>query len=433
MVRWSLLAAAFSGILASQEARAATPPDSLAEIRRQIEALTEEIERLKLGEVDETSYRSLPGLGPAASKVYSLKKSGVSIAGYGEVLYENYATERDNGTASTTKDKIDYLRNIIYVGYRFSDLVVFNSEVEFEHGSTGKGGEVSVEFGYIDLLLSPRLNVRAGMVLAPVGIVNEGHEPPTFFGTLRTGVERFIIPSTWRVNGAGLYGEATSGLHYRAYVVEGLKMASFSSGDGIRGGRQSGASAVAADLAFTGRLEYLGIEGASFGASFYTGNSGQGEKDSLGAVINARTNVISVHGEVAWRGLEVRALVAQTSVDEAERISGYQRWKVGSPTTPVIGSTMSGWYVSAGYDVMPLILPGTVHSLAPYVLYETYDTQAAVPTGMSKSAANDRSTLVAGVTWKPHPNVAFKADWRDNKNGAGTGTDQWNLAVTYLY
>lgn len=433
MVRRSLLVAAFLTVISAQGLRAATPPDSLAEIRRQIEALTEEIERLKLGEVDESSYRSMPGLGPAASKVYSLKKSGVSIAGYGEVVYENYAKERDNGSAATSKDKVDYLRNIIYVGYRFSDLVVFNSEVEFEHGSTGKGGEVSVEFGYIDLLLSPRVNIRAGMVLAPVGIVNEKHEPPTFFGTLRPGVERLIIPSTWRTNGAGVYGEAMSGLHYRAYVVEGLKMANFSSGDGIRGGRQSGANAVAEDLGVTGRLEYLGIEGVAFGASFYTGNSGQGEKDSLGAVINARTNVLSLHGEAAWRGLELRALFAQTTVDEAERVAGYQRWRSGAASAPVIGSTMSGWYVSAGYDVMPLLIPGSIHYLAPFVLYEAYNTHAAVPSGSTKSAANDRTTLVAGLTWKPHPNVAFKVDYRDNTNGADTGTDQWNLAVTYLY
>ncbi len=412
---------------------ASTPPDSLAEIRRQIEALTEEIERLKLGEVDETSYRPVPGLGPAASKVYSLKKSGVSIAGYGEVVYENYTKERDNGSVATTKDKVDYLRNIIYIGYKFSDLVVFNSEVEFEHGSTGKSGEVSVEFGYIDLLLSPSINVRTGVVLAPVGIVNEKHEPPTFFGTLRPNVERLIIPSTWRMNGAGVYGEAVRDLHYRAYVVEGLKMESFSSGDGIRGGRQSGANAVAEDLAITGRVEYLGLEGASFGASFYTGNSGQREKDSLGSTINARTNVISVHGEAAWRGFELRALVAQTTVDEAERVAGYQRWKSGTAIAPVIGSTMSGWYVSAGYDVMPLLIPGSAHYLAPFVLYEAYDTHADVPSGLTKSAANDRTSLVAGLTWKPHPNVAFKVDYRDNKNGAGTGTDQWNLAVTYLY
>ena len=399
---------------------ASTPADSLAEIRRQIEILTEEIERLKLGDVSESSYHAVPGLGPAASKVYSLKKTGVSLAGYGEVVYENYGRVRDDGASATSKDKVDFLRNIIYIGYRFNDFVVFNSEVEVEHGSTGKGGEVSVEFGYIDLMFSSAFNVRAGMVLAPVGILNEKHEPPTFFGTHRPNVERLIIPSTWRMNGAGVHGEALTGVHYRAYVVEGLTMSKFSAGDGIRGGRQSGASAVAEDLALTGRLDYSAIPGATIGASFFTGNSGQGAKDSLGSSINARTTVLAVHAEYGWRGLELRGLFARTSVDEADRIAGYLRWIAGQATTPVIGSTMAGWYVSAGY-------------LAPYVVYETYNTQASVPAGRLASPANDRSTLAFGLTWKPHPNVAFKVDYRDNKNSAGSGTDQWNLAVTYLY
>jgi len=151
--------------LSSVSLIAQTSPDSLAEIHRQIDILTKEIEGLKLGAVDAPVYESKTGLGIAASKVYSLKKSGVSLAGYGEIVYENYGTTRDNGSATTTLDKIDALRNIIYVGYRFNDWVLFNSEVEFEHANTAKGGEASVEFAYIDLLLSRSLNIRAGMVL----------------------------------------------------------------------------------------------------------------------------------------------------------------------------------------------------------------------------------------------------------------------------
>lgn len=411
----------------------AQPADSLAEIRRQISILTEEIERLKLGAVDETVYQSVTGLGPAASKVYGLKKSGVSLAGYGELLYENFSAKLDNGSAASSRDQFDYLRHILYVGYRFNDVVLFNSELEVEHASTGKGGEVSMEFGYIDLLFSKGINVRAGMVLVPVGISNEKHEPPTFPGTARPAPERVIIPSTWRANGAGIFGEPIDDLHYRAYVVEGLNMQSFSASDGIRGGRQSGAKAVVEDMAVTGRVEYRGFAGAEVGASIFAGNSGQGAKDSVGSEISAQTVVVSVHGEYIWRGLEVRALIAQASVDEADRVAGYQRWKSGASTAPVIGSTMSGYYATIGYDIMPLIARDSKHVLAPFMQYEAYNTHASVPAGRSASASVDRTTLVVGCTWKPHPNVAFKADYRDNANGATTATDQWNVAVTYLY
>jgi hypothetical protein len=64
------------------------------------------------------------------------------------------------------------------LGYKFSDKALFNSEIEFEHASTGKRGSVSVEFAHLDFLLHPAANVRAGMVLVPMGFLNELHEPP---------------------------------------------------------------------------------------------------------------------------------------------------------------------------------------------------------------------------------------------------------------
>ncbi|MEX0601699.1 MAG: hypothetical protein WD295_00060, partial [Bacteroidota bacterium] len=274
----------FSFALVSPAEVFSQEPDSLKELQRRIDILAEEIEAMKLGEVAETRYEAQRGLGPAASKVYQLKKTGVSIAGYGEVVYENYATKRDDNQDAGKPDKIDYLRNVVYIGFRFNDWILFNSEVEFEHGSTGKGGVVSVEFGYVELMFSRAFNLRAGMVLPPLGIVNEKHEPSTFFGTLRPQVERLIIPSTWRTNGVGVYGEIAPGLNYRGYVVEGFNAKSFSDADGVRGGRQSGANALAENFGLTGKVEYSGIPGTIIGAGVYTGNSGQGAKDSLGTI-----------------------------------------------------------------------------------------------------------------------------------------------------
>jgi hypothetical protein len=402
----------------------ATRQDTLQELQRQITILAEEIEKMKLGEVADVHYEPTRGLGPAAAKVYQLKKTGVSLAGYGEVVYENYAKKRDDDVDATTRDKVDFLRNVLYVGFRFNDWIVFNSEVEFEHASTGKGGEVSVEFGYIELMFSKHLNVRAGMVLPPLGIINEKHEPSTFFGTLRPAVERLIIPSTWRTNGFGAYGEIVPSLNYRAYIVEGLNAAKFSAGDGIRGGRQSGANALIENVGITGKIEYDGLDGAVLGTSFYTGNSGQGAKDSLGE-ISASTTLVSVHGEYTWQGLELRGLYATTSLTQAGRVSVL--------ANSAVGSRMDGWYVVAGYDVIPILSPGSEHYLAPFVQYEKFNTQKEVDAGFTSNPVTDRSILTVGLTYKPHPNVAFKFDYRDNKNAAGTGLNQWNLALNYLY
>lgn len=401
-----------------------TKQDTLKEIRRQIEILTQEIENMKLGEVAERKYEAKVGLGPAAATVYSLKKPGVSLAGYGELVYQNCSKTRQNGSSSEEQDRLDYLRNVVYVGFRFSNWIAFNSEVEFEHASTGEGaeekGEVSMEFGYVDLMVSEKVNLRAGKVLVPVGILNEKHEPPTFFGTLRPRVEQYIIPTTWAGIGVGVYGDVSPDVRYRAYVVEGLDAAKFSSDKGIRGGRQGSSNAVAQDLGLTGRIEYVGIPGSSVGASFYAGNSGQGRADTT-----VRTVLFSLHGEFAWKGLELRALYVRVNIDQAD--------KAGVITGETIGSSMNGWYAVAGYDVMPLFSSTSTQYLAPFVQYEHLNTQASVSNGAAADKANDRSILAWGLSYKPHPNVAFKFDYRRNSNAANTGINQWNLAINYLF
>lgn len=401
--------------------------DRIREMERQVKILTEEIEQLRHADVIEAPYAPRYGLGPAAARVYQRRKDGVSLAGYGEAIYQNFADERENGMPSGRKDEVDFLRAVLYAGFRFNDWILFNSEIEFEHGSTGKQGEVSVEFGYVELLLSEALNVRAGMVLVPVGIVNERHEPSTFHGSRRTEIEQAIIPSTWRANGAGVFGEVAPAISYRVYVTEGLNAAGFTAG-GIRGGRQSASKAIAEDVAVCGRIEYEGILGTSLGASFFAGNSGQGAADSLGE-LPAMTKVFSVHGDIARRGLQLRALYATASVDDAGRINGLNELS-GSAS---VGEEMWGWYVTAAYDILPLVLPRTTHWLSPFVQYQELDTQASVPSGFESNPANDRSIVTLGLTYKPHPNVAFKLDRQIIRNEARTGVGQWNVAMNYLF
>ena len=66
----------------------------------------------------------------------------------------------------------DLFRVVLYTGYRFTTKILFNSEIEFEHQH-----ELSVEFAYLDFLLSDAIGLRVGNVLVPMGFVNELHEP----------------------------------------------------------------------------------------------------------------------------------------------------------------------------------------------------------------------------------------------------------------
>jgi hypothetical protein len=104
----------------------------MAEIERRLEVLASEIEKMKIGEAAVSADESDYGLGPAASKIYRTER-GLSIGGYGEILYQKFDDERDNGTASGRNDQFDLLRGILYFGYKWNDRFVFNTEVEYEH------------------------------------------------------------------------------------------------------------------------------------------------------------------------------------------------------------------------------------------------------------------------------------------------------------
>jgi hypothetical protein len=401
--------------------------DSIKELERRIDLLAAEIEKARTAGAAEATgpadTKPVPGLGPAASKVYGIAK-GVSLGGYGEVLYQNFGSTRQDDVPSGRSDRIDLLRNVVYVGYKFSDRILFNSELEFEHATTGEGaeekGEVSVEFAYLDFRPSQRVGVRAGLLLIPVGFINEMHEAPIFHGARRPEVERTILPATWRENGVGLFGEAGP-LAWRAYAVASLASEAFE-GSGIRQCRQGGSDSLAESVAFTARADYTGMPGLLAGASLFTGNSGQG------ASFSGRVTIFDVHAQYERRGLQLRALYAATRISDAALINEQNRL-TGFES---VGERQRGWYLEAAYDLMTH-RPRGEWAVTPFVRYEQLDTQDRVPAGFLRDQENDRSVLTLGLGVKPVSKVVLKADFQRWHNAARTGVNQFNLAVGYLF
>ena len=247
--------------------------EEIAELKRQLQVVVGEVQQLKANaSIPETEeLKSAYGQGPAASKVYSIPR-GVTLGGYAEGAYTNQIGDAPgNG-----QDEANITRVVLYVGSKFSDRLLFNTEIEFEDGFVENEGEetpgeVAVEFAQLDYLMRPELNFRGGLLLVPVGFVNEVHEPPFFFGTERPEVEQQIIPSTWRENGLGIFGSVGETMSYRAYVMNGLNAAGFNS-EGLRDARQSGAEAIANDVAFVGRLDFEPLDGLSVGGSYFQGD-----------------------------------------------------------------------------------------------------------------------------------------------------------------
>jgi len=390
----------------------------IAELERRLEAVTREIERLSLGIDVIQADSGMMGLGPAAAKVYQVTQ-GVSIGGYGEILYENFAGTREDGAPATSLDAIDALRAVLYFGYKFDDRLLFNSEIEIEHGN-----ETYLEFAYLDYMLTEAIGVRAGLLLAPVGLVNELHEPLTFVDTKRSFTENRIIPTTWRENGVGLFGNGER-ITWRVYVMNSLNGAGFNA-SGLRGGRQRGIRALAENMGVAARADYIGMPGLMVGASSFFGGTGQGRQLN-GTEVDGNLLVWDAHFDYEARGFDVRGVVAGASLNDASELNQLNNLAGAAG----VGDEMLGWYVEAGYDV--LSTTDTPHQLHPFARYEKVNTQSSMVPGIAAAPVNEVEAISLGLAWRPIPQAALKVARQLLSNGAETGIDQWNVQLSWLF
>ena len=390
----------------------------IAALERRIEAVTRELERMQLGRDVVEADSSMQGLGPAASKVYRVNQ-GVSLGGYGEFLYENFAAEREDGSGSGALDRLDALRVILYVGYKFNDRLLFNSELEIEHAK-----ESFLEFAYLEYRVTDHVGARGGMLLAPLGLVNELHEPPVFLGTERPVTESRIIPTTWRENGIGLFGGGDT-FSWRLYLMNSFDGTRFSA-SGLRGGRQKGSKALAEDVGVAGRIDYTRTPGLLLGVSAYSGGTAQGRQLD-GQPVGGRVRLWDAHFDYKRRGWDLRALVAGARLSDVPALNAL----IGLEGANGIGTDMLGWYAQAGYDI--LRASASTHQLIPYVRYERVNTQRGVAAGFSANPANDLTITSIGAAWRPVPQVIAKLGYQLHSTAANTGVNQVNASLGWLF
>ena len=423
-----LLALAWAGPVQADEASAGmvTPSDRdleyedrIAELERTVRVLADELERTRMDVTvpEDPELKSSYGLGPAASKVYGVAR-GLSIGGYGEAFYRNYVSDKQPGDSDTA----DFLRAVLYFGYKFTDSIIFNSEIEIEHAD-----EIFLEFATIDFLLRDYANIKVGLMLVPMGFVNEIHEPTFYFGVNRPDVERFLIPSTWRENGVGLFGNLGELFSYKLYAVNGLDATGFDA-SGIRGGRQKGSKALVENIAAVGRLDFMPMEGVLLGASFYAGNSGQNQT----GIPDSFTTLYDIHAQYQWRNLWLRALWTQVFVSQADDLTGALQASGDIGATEAIASVMMGGYGEVAYDIWGF-LSETPRSLEPFYRFEWYDTQFDMPSGFDRDRSKRITSHTIGFSFKPIPNVVIKADYRNRDAQQGQIADEFNLGIGYVF
>lgn len=408
---------------------------------RKQDVLAEEVDKLRtsltLPDFEPlTMADSVYGLGPAASKIYGVEQ-GLSIGGYGEAFYRKDVSDKSRSDRDTT----DYLRFVLYTGYKFTDRIILNAELEFEHASTSTGGSVSVEFAYLDFLMWDWANFRAGMLLAPLGIVNELHEPVFFNGVERPEVERRIIPSTWRENGIGVFGELLPGLEYRVYAMNALKGVdgnSFKLKEHLRSTRQKGGEALAEDIALAARIDYSPMLNAKFGASVYTGKTTHDQQYALNDEMfdypGARLTIWDLHAMYSWQGLDLRALFAMSHLQDSDELNRIAT-QIGSSSAGKIAKKMYGFYTEAAYDVMPWILGDTDQQLSPFLRFSYIDQHAKMAGDWDAKGRYEHRIWTTGISYKPHPNVVLKVDYRnfDTLDNDHEREDEVNFGLGFVF
>ncbi len=348
--------------------------------------------------------------GPAGKIAQWAEKT--SIGGYGEHHF-NHFKDKD--------DQVDAHRFVVYVGHAFSDTVRFFSEVELEHSLSGDGkpGEVELEQAFIEWDYMQNHSVTFGQYLIPVGILNETHEPDTFYGVERNNVEKNIIPATWWETGVMATGSLAPGLSYNLAVHSGLETAiAGDSAFNIRSGRQKSAKANAEDLAFTARLKYTGIPGLEIAAS------AQHQQDiAQGGVSGEDISADLYEAHAIWNygPLQIIAMKAWWELD------GNASWLDSNSVARSFDADghdeQEGWYLESSYKL--------TDKLGVFARKSVWDNRAGSSLTDSEITQHD-----VGLNFWLVPNVVLKADFTESdedENSTTAGGDSMNLGVGWSF
>ena len=341
-------------------------------------------------------------LAPVASSA-GAAQSGTTLSAYGEIGYS-----RPNKNSAATQ--ADVGRFVTGFQHRFNDRTQVVAELEVEHAVTSAGdrGEVAVEQVFVEHRLNQNFGVRGGLFLIPLGLINQNHEPHTFYGVNRPTVETAIIPSTLREVGAQVFGEHDNGVSWSAGLSTGFDLTKWDphNSEGVesplRTLHQEGQFAKSKDLSFFAAADWRGIPGLRVGAGFTTGKAGHGTAGF--AAPNARTLLWDVHAQWTPGPWDFAAVYARGN------ISGAGALNVSFAGAPyLVPKAFDGWYAQAAYKWR---ISGD-YRLSPFVRYERVNTGRSfdgLVGGLNVPAYDTESIWTLGVNFNIAPTVVLKAD-----------------------
>lgn len=372
-----------------------------ADLKAQNEALQDKVEATEAKAQEATeAAEAVAVASEEAMKTAAAQDSKTSIGGYGELHYNNL----ENQGAGEDKDEIDFHRFVLFFDHEFNDRLRLFTELELEHSLAGEGkeGEVELEQAYIQYDINDKHRVNAGLFLLPIGLLNETHEPNTFYGVERNSVENKIIPTTWWEGGVMFSGELTQGFSYDVAATGGLKT-SAGSDYAIRSGRQKVSEALADDFAYTARLKWTGMPGVELASSIqYQEDIAQSLDPDAGSAF-----LWEAHAAIQKGDFGLRALYATWDLD-------------GDGPESVGADEQTGWYIEPSYKLLD--------NVGVFTRYSEWDNQAG------NSTDSEVEEWALGVNWWLDPQVVVKFDYQDqDAEDKDDEFDGFNVGIGYQF
>ena len=334
------------------------------------------------------------------------------IGGYTDVGYNILSRQNlDNPSRNT----FGHQRLVPYIFADITEHVKFAAEIELERGGPDApqgNGELKIEFAQMDYLINEAINLRAGVLLMPVGKFNLLHDSPLNDLVDRPMVSRLIIPSTWFESGAGIFGSlyptTRSKIDYELYAVNGVSSVGGSITDlGLRNTKGSISRDRDDNKGVVGRVAFSPMLGIEVATSGYHSQF----RPAMGAIGQSSLNLFAVDWTLQRGPFEFIGESAWAWISNNRSATG------------ILGpSSMFGYYVQGNYHFMPEILKklapshfGEGSTFTFTLRWEQVDTDTDNRTlALSNGNRRELDRLTVGLNYRPVEDLVFKFNWQYN-------------------
>ncbi len=395
--------------------------------------------------------------------------TGMSIGAYGEM---KFGLQQNPAAGGQWQNGFDAHRLVLLPTYLITPNIIFNAEIEFEHGGSAFDaddklhGSAEVEQIWIDFKMIDQFNWRApGIDLIPIGYINEHHEPTAFYSVNRPALYNGLIPSTWKAPATSIYGRLADGLYYTLQASSSLEdfggdfdsrtdantVPPFPTGyaAGITGAGALGTARPVAgdfrqlsnDVAVAGQLSYSPPALPGFNGSvsaYYTPNTTpRGAYTDAGLPLG-RSSLTMFDAEFRYRvpatGFEARGEYVFVSFGNPANL------RANNDTDPTnnVGKTMYGYSGELAYHLPLGNFLSSDWELVPFYRYTFQNIQTGSFGGTdlnTPTGAGQTQFHTAGIAVFPSPQIVLKATWQKviNRDPAGANSDSVLGGVGFFF